>query len=179
MKNCRFRKSEHAIFITYFYKLKDYPSAKKLAKLAGISRSTLYYHHKNVRCIPADYENYLLHSYYQAIKNLTHKEVINIKNIYFRTLIFISSNKEVIKVLFKDGRKEVVKKMLDYLKPRIVSEWQIEGDIDKMYDIYKNEVLGCIELWGKHGFSKATFQTTLEDILYLTSTASQKLSPIK
>lgn len=178
MANCRFKKTEYIIFLTY-YKYKDYLSAKKLAMLSGISRSTLYRHHKNIQCIPTDYEKYLLQSYQIAIKSLIQKKCASTKSIYFRTLIFIVNNKETIKALFDDERKEIIKRMLDYLKSKIVAEWEIKGDVDKMYNIYKNEVLGCIELWGKHNFSEADLQTTLDDILYFTSTASQKLSPIK
>lgn len=178
MSNGRFRNKECIIFIS-FCKIKDYPSAKKLATLAGISRSTLYRHHKNVQCIPTDYEKYLLHNYHKVIRKLVHKKCITVRNVLFRTLIFISNNKEIMRMLFEDERKEIIKKMIDYLKPKISAEWGTKGNVDKMYDIYKNEILGCIELWSKQDFSEENLQTTLNDILYLTETASQKLSHIE
>ena len=177
MQNRRFFKNEYAILIAY-YKLRNYPSAKRLARIAGISRSTLYRHHKRVQFIPIDYEAFLLQSYICSIKKLIHKNA-NLKTIILRTLVFIVSNRELFRILFKDNRKEIVKRMFEYLKPRILEEWHLSGNIDKIYSVYKNGVLGIIEIWYKQKFTSNHIESTLNDILYLTRVSRHNLLPLQ
>ncbi len=177
MQNRRFFKNEHAIFVAY-YKLKDYPSAKKLAKIAGVSRSTLYRHHKRVQSIPADCEEYLLQNYFKTIKKLLEKNP-NFRVIFLRTLVFIRSNKELFKILFKDNHKEIIKRMINHLKTVIVKEWHLSGDVDTIFNIYANEVLGVIEIWHKHYFSDKFLESTLSNILFLTKTSRRSLLPLQ
>jgi len=177
MSNKRFRTTEKAIFIAYC-KLKDYPTAKKLTRVAKISRTTLYRHHQKAQTIPLDYENYLIKIYAKTIRNLIKRDS-GLKILILRTLIFVYNHREVFKALFGDNHKEVIKQMLKILKPSIIDEWHLAGDLAKMYNIYANEVLGVIEAWGAQGFPKNSIDQVLNDILYLTDTARQKLLPIK
>ncbi|MBR2741468.1 TetR family transcriptional regulator C-terminal domain-containing protein [Candidatus Saccharibacteria bacterium] len=177
MQNRRFFKTERAIFVAY-YKFKDYPSAKKLAWTAGVSRSTLYRHHKKVQSIPADYEDYLLKNYTRTIKKFL-KNDSSLKIIFLRTLIFITNNREFFGILFKDNRKEIIKRMFECLKPRILDEWHLSGDIDKMYSVYKNGILGIIEMWHKQKFANNRLEPILNDILYLTRASRRHLLPLQ
>ena len=177
MSNKRFRTTEKAIFVAYC-KLKDYPTAKKLARVAKISRTTLYRHHQKAQTIPIDYENYLIKAYTKTTKCLI-KRAPDLKILILRTLIFIYNHREVIKALFNDNHKEIIKQMFRLLKPSIIDEWHLAGDLAKMYNIYANEVLGVIEAWGAKGFPKNSIDQVLNDIMYLTDTARQKLLPIK
>ena len=178
MADKRFRKTEYAIFFAY-YKLRSCPSAKKLARTAKISRSTLYRHHKKVQLISVDYEEFLLHDYTKAINRLIKKDA-EIRIIYLRTLAFISAHRRVFMALFKEDRKEVVKNMIGLLRARIVTrEWRLSGNLDKMYIIYTNEILGVIECWSTHMFTDKYLEHVLNDILYLTRASRKKLLPLK
>lgn len=173
MRNRRFFNNEQAIFIAY-YKFKDYPSAKKLARIAGVSRSTLYRHHKKIQLISSDYEDYLLKNYRKTIKRFL-KNNSSLKNIYLRTLVFISSNREVFKALFRENHKDIIKKMINSIKPKILTEWHLSGNLDKIYGIYANEVLAIMEIWHKANFSNQTLESALSDILYLTKSSRRSL----
>lgn len=177
MSDKRFQKTERAIFIAYFT-LRDYPSAKKLARTAHISRSTLYRHHQKIHAIPAEYEEYLLQNYIKSIDELLANNV-GIRTIFLRTLVFISSNKAVFIVLFEGGHKNTICAMMEYLKTRVTDEWHLEGNLDKIYGIYKYEVIGLIEIWSERRFAVRQLKPTLDDILYLTNAARRNLLPLQ
>lgn len=176
MANKKFQKTEQAIFIAY-YKFQDYPCVKKISKHAKISRSTFYRHHQNASDIPHDYEVFLLKAYDCQIKSFLKKNS-SPKPAVLRLLVFISSNKTVIKALFKDGQKETIKKMLSHIRPLTTSNWRFASNSDKVYRVYENEILGVIESWGKNNFSSCKIDNTLNDILYLTKTAPERLAPL-
>lgn len=176
MSNKHFFKTEQAIFIAYC-KFRDYPSARRIATDARISRSTLYRHHCSAQNIPRDYENLITATYRRRVKELIRREVPP-KILFLRTLIFISRHKKVFNALFIEGRKEVIKQMLSELKPSIISIWHNRNSLSKAYNIYENEVLGVIEVWSKCDFSSVKLNKTLNDILYLTRTAPKRLAPL-
>ena len=175
MSNKRFRKTEQAIFIAY-YTLKDYPTARKLAKRAHISRATLYRHHTNPTKIPRNYEEYLLATYSRIIHRLINKDQATLKVLFLRTLIFISINDKVFGFLFLDGHQDIIKKMFRKLKKRVLQEWNMAGNLEKLYIVYENEVVGVIEAWHQKDFSKKYLAATLDDILFLTKTSPHRLS---
>ena len=176
MGNRRFKRTEHAIFITY-YKMRDYPIAKRIAKRAKISRATFYRHHQTASNIPRDHEEFLFRAYTTQMKKYL-KKSSSLQTIFLRLLVFLSSNKEVIKFLLNDGRKEIIKKMINHLKPVIICNWRFAGNLDKAYNVYENEVLGVIEFWGQRNFAVTNLSKVLDEILYLTRTASERLIPL-
>ena len=178
MKDKRFFRTEKAIFIAY-YKLCDYPSAKKIARHAKVSRATLYRHHKCVASIPEDHERYLVQAYSKMIRKFLAKNSADLKQIYFRTLVFILNHDETFRVLFRDNRREAVRKMIGKLRGKVEQRWRMAGNLDKMFNVYQNEVIGVIEAWGKQGFPAESLDTVLVDIMYLTRTARQRLLPLK
>lgn len=178
MTNKRFRQTEHDIFIAY-YKLKNHSDTKSLAHHAGISRSTLYRHHQKSQNIPDDYEDYLLLTYNRLIQDCLRSKTTSLSNIYLRTLVFISNHKEVFVALFSDGHQGIIKKMLANLGPKITAFLCLDSKMSTAYIVYENEILGVIEVWSKHNFSSTKLDKTLKDILYLTSTAPERLAPLK
>ena len=176
MSDKRFRKTENTIFLTYC-RIKDYCSAKKLAKLAGISRSTLYRHHPCPQKVLQDYEDYLLSVYKHRIKESLQKPETPIRNIFFQTLIFIVNHKRVFLVLIK-GNSRIIERMLNTLKPVISKEFSFITSSNKIYRIYENEVLGVIETWASQNFSDKKIHLVLNDIMFLTESARQRLSPL-
>ena len=177
MSNKRFYKKEHAIFIA-ICSCRDFPTVRKLAKMAHVSRSTLYRHHQKIHQIFQDYEEYLLKAYTRITKKFLAKKA-DYRILVLRTLIFIYNNRETFKELFGHNRKEVVKQMFKLLEPSVVDEWHLAGDLAKMYNVYINEILGIIEAWAAKGFPKDSIEQVLDDILYLTDNARQNLLPIK
>ena len=174
MANKKFQKTEKAIFVAY-YKFRDFPSAKVLARRAKISRSTLYRHHEKPFALPKDYENYLLKIYARRMRAFLNKG-LPLKTLFFRTLIFIHTHHLIFKALFKDGNKEIIKKMLDKLKPQILKDWNYAGNTEKLYKIYQNEILGLIEAWSEDNFDIKEVETVLNDILYLNKTTPRHLA---
>lgn len=69
--------------------------------------------------------------------------------------------------------------MLGIIKPSIISEWKIGGDLDKIFNIYENEILGVIEFWSEENFSNQSLNRALNDVLYLTTIARKTLLPLK
>ncbi len=178
MTNKRFQRTEQAIFAAY-YKIRDYPSAQKLSKRAGISRSTFYRHHQATSKIPQDYEEYLFAVYLHRIKKYLNSDAPNLKIIFFRFVVFISSNREVFKALFGEGRKEIIKKMLHPLKPVIIASWDTSVNLDRIFKIYENEVLGIIEVWSEERFINQKITVVFNVIMYMTEHACRNLLPLK
>lgn len=176
MLNKQFQKTEYAIFIAYC-KFRDYPTTKRIAKHAKISRSTLYRHHRSTQKILHDYEELIIAAFSNIAKQLIDKQATE-KNLFLHTLVFIVNHKEVFQALFSDGRKEVIKSMLGTLKPALIKRWNTTGGIDKVYNVYENEILGIIESWSKHQFSKSQLEKVLNDIINLTNTAPTRLPSI-
>lgn len=175
MANKKFKKNENAIFLAY-YKFRDRPTAKALAKRAGISRSTLYRHHKSPHSIPENYEKYILEIYSKRIKNFL-KQGTPLKKLFFRKLVFIHNHHLIFGALFESGRKDIVKDMLDLIKTPILSEWNYKNP-EKLYKVYQNEVLGLIETWAENGFKADEIEIILNDIMYLTIAARTHLTPL-
>ena len=173
MANKKFKKNENAIFLAY-YKFRDRPTAKALAKRAGISRSTLYRHHKSPHSIPENYEKYILEVYSKRIKNFL-KQGTTLKKLFFRKLVFIHNHHIIFAALFQGGRKDIIKDMLDFIKTPILSEWNYKNP-EKLYKVYQNEVLGLIETWAENGFKADEIEIVLNDILYLNKAAPKHLS---
>ncbi len=176
MTNRRFNRTEQAIFIAY-YKIHDYPTVKRIAKKANISRATFYRHHRTASSIPHDHEDFLFKTYLIQMKSCL-KKTDNLQIIFLRLLVFLANNREVITSLLRDGHKEIIKRMIDHLRPIICCGWHLADNLDKAYDIYANEVLGVIEFWGKQDFAITNLGNVLNEILYLTKTASEHLVPL-
>lgn len=177
MQNKRFRLCEQAIFVAY-YKIRDLPNAKKLAKRAKISRQAFYMHHKSPQWIPYDYEKYLLDSYSAKMKTFMVRKQIELRMLYLRLLIFVHTHKEMIGALIKDGRTEVIDEMVVKLKKRILLEWNLAGNLEEVFQVYKKEVAGVIEVWAKDGFAKKELDKVLKEIMFLTKTSPQRLAPL-
>ena len=69
--------------------------------------------------------------------------------------------------------------MIEFLKGRVLEEWHLGGDVDKIYNVYQYEVLGVIEVWSKQKFATKQLDFVLSDILYLTNAARRNLLPLQ
>ena len=175
MANQKFRQSETAILIAYLGS-RGCPTAKFLAQKARVSRSTFYLHHQQPHNIPRDYEEYLFGLYKKHITKFLKKESTNLKTLFFHTLIFISSHQKIFRMLFFVQQKGIIKRMLSCLKKPILAEWRLAGNLDELYCVYENEIIGVIETWDKQGFAGGSFNATLKHLVYLTRTAPRRLT---
>ena len=99
-----------------------------------------------------------------------------LRMIFLRMLIFIYNNREVIGILLKDGRKNIIDEMMLCLKPRIMREWRYSGQLEDMYTVYAKEVSGVIENWAREEFDEKKLEETLGDIMFLTRTSARRLA---
>lgn len=177
MGNKKFRRIEEAILIAYF-RLKNFPNAGVIAKWARISRSTLYRHHTTVYGIPQDYTKYLIIQYKRSMRKILSKENVSVRTVIYCMLTFMTINRKNLIKLLELGNNVALNEMIDFLKIRVVEEWENEKNPEVIFDIYKGEVLGVIEKWGKAGFSEKRMKKVLGVVLYFTETIGQWLGPV-
>ena len=175
LKNKRFRKTEEAIIMAFFT-AKEILSVDRLIKIAGISRSTLYRHHKSVYEIAPNYERYILKKYNRALKRSLKIKRVRLPGIYRKTLIFIKSHHQIIEFLLQYGKPDLIEKMINMLKPKLISTGKITNEA--MFEIYCKEVSGVITRWILDGSAKSEILSVVDKIIYLTDSAKLRLSPI-
>ena len=176
MRDRRFRRTEKAILYAVF-SVRDYPNASIVAKKARISRSTLYRHHKNTRNIISDYEKYMLKKYSRMVEKWGKNKKLR---FYFeQMLVFVVANKKIILFLLKNGRKGILEGMIAKLEPKVVKAARLPKKAKTVLVVYRGEVLGLLEEWGKSGFSDKELNKVLENIIYLTNTIRERLLNLK
>ncbi len=172
MRDRRFRRTEKAILYVVF-SVRDYSSASIVAKKARISRSTLYRHHKNTRNIISDYEKYMLKKYSRTIEKWGKNKKLR---FYFeQMLFFIVANKKIILFLLKNGRTGIFEGMMTRLELKVVKATRLPKQAKTVLVVYRGEVLGLLEEWGKSEFSDKELDKVLENIMYLTNTIRSRL----
>lgn len=176
LRDSRFRKTEIAI-LTVFSATKDIPTPEKLAKQAGVSKATLYRHHKTVYDIVPDYKNYILAQYHNMMRIQRNKKNIKIENLYRKVLFFICRNKRLFLCLFFKSDFVVVEEMINYLKPKISELCALPKNSEKIFVVYKKEIAGLIEAWAKTNFEEARIDEVLADVVFLTKTMRKRLQP--
>ena len=176
MNDRRFRKTEEAIFYAYFGG-DIYISTGEMAKRAGISRSTFYRHHSTVGAIMADYERYAITKFSRAIRRMTRKD-IRLKNIFMKTLYFLLMNKPLFEMLIKSGNKKVITGMVNSLRPYIEKSARLTGDNRMIFRVYAGEITEVIVDWIERGFKEDAIEVVVDDLMYLTKTARNRLKPL-
>lgn len=156
----RYKKTEEKILAVFL----DEPrcSMCKLAKKAGIARSTFYTHHHSGKLIILDCEEEILKRYSDFIKKRLQK---NLKALYLDTLLFIIKNRQVFEIFFEFGDREIIIKMLFNLQPKF-------GMSDRLFRIYVAEITEIIFEWGERGFLEGEIEEVLCDIKKLRKVES-------
>ena len=175
LKNKRFKRTEDAIIAAFFLS-REVLSVDRLVKLAGISRSTLHRHHKNIYEIAPDYKQYILAKYRRMINRLLKTKRTKLSRIYYKILIFLIAYQRIIEFLLRSGDTGLIEDMVTYLSPKISSTHKITNS--EILAIYNKEVSGVIEQWIAGGFQKDAISATVDKITYLTDTAKTRLAPI-
>lgn len=151
-------------------------SVDRLIKIAGISRSTLYRHHKSVYEIAPNYERYILKKYNRALKRVLKTKRIRLSCIYRKMLIFIRTHHQIIKFILKYGKPDLIEKMINTLRPKLIFTGKITNEA--MFEIYCKEVSGVIVRWILNGSEKSEILSVVDKIIYLTDSAKLRLGPI-
>ena len=176
LRNKRFRKTEEAIIMAFFTS-KTFLSVNRLIKLAGISRSTFYRHHRNVYEVASDYESYLIRQYAKTTRKfIKRQKSINLRNIYLNMLIFIRAYNKLFTFILKYGDSRIIEKIIITIKPVIINSSPVtEGTVFKMHI---KEISGIIEEWVATDFDKESIIPTVDKMMYLTNTANKHFSPL-
>lgn len=177
MTNKRFRKTEEAI-LKVFFEGNYYMCAKEVAEKAGVSRATVYNHHRVIKEILQDYEKYILRKYRRMIRKVTKDKGTRLARIYLRFLLFMVKEKKIFRMLIKNGRRAALEKMMFEIKIKIVNYAGLPKNSEKIFRIYVNEVTGLMVEWGQSGFMEVEIENLLRDIMYLTDTLRNRLGQL-
>lgn len=174
----RFKNSEEAIIKSFFEIKKSSPlSVRKIIRKAGIGRATFYIHHKAITQILPDYEIYLLKKYTHLARKMI-RQGLSLKAIYFKTSIFILTNKKHFMILIRGKRRKIFIEMIKILRTPVTKHARLLDQRNKIFDIYTYEVTEILMEWGKAKFNEESLDNVLSDIMYLTSTIRLRLEPL-
>lgn len=168
-RNQRYKKTEEKILAVFFSG--SGCTMQKLAKRAGIARSTIYTHHRSMKQIIPDCEKMILEEYEVIVGKKLRKNTTDLRKLYLDTLIFIVKNRQVFEMIFKFEKRDIVMKMLLKLRPKIREQ-------EKIFRICIAEVAEIIFEWGERGFPEREIEKILSEVVYLTTTARHRLTPI-
>lgn len=175
LKNKRFRNTEETIIATLLT-TKELLSPSRLIKIAGISRSTLYRHHQNVHEIIPDYERYISRRFKTNYARLMKIGYIRLRFLYEQIFPLLLANQPIIKLILQHDNRSFTEQIIAILKPKILTVARISDG--EAFRIYAKEVAALVEAWCNNGFKRTEINPTVDKIMYLTSTAHTRLSPL-
>lgn len=175
LRNKRFYQTEVTI-ITAYIATRELLSVSRLVRSAGISRSTLYRHHKTIYAIVPDYEAYALRSYRRHINRLLKIKGIHISHLYESTLMFMTRYRKVLQLLTDYSDKDITKLMLCHLQPKILASGKITNQ--QMFELYISQASTLINQWQRDGYKREEISPIIDKLNYLTNTARKHLAPI-
>ncbi|MBR3329568.1 hypothetical protein IKG29_03555 [Candidatus Saccharibacteria bacterium] len=174
LANKRFKRTEEAI-LRAFFESDNFISIEEMARRAGVARSTIYVHHRMVREIIPDYERYILRKYQRMIREVLTGRDCGVYSMMTKVLIFILVNKKVFIVVLRGGGKRVIEQMIDGLREKLVKIMRLSPNQEKIFVVYKSEVVTLIEVWCQEGFNRDEIERVASEIVYLTETAKMRL----
>lgn len=174
----RFRRTEEAI-LQAFFALDSDMGVAKIAREAGVARSTVYTHHHAAKEIIPDYEKYILKKYRKLVKKMVAVNNYRFETMIVRMLIFVATDKRIFSIILRGSERRVFEAMVDELKLEIISVMRVPKKDEKIFAIYKSEVVVIIGEWCKKGFNLEDIDKTAQNIIYLTNTARMRLGVLK
>lgn len=174
LANRRFKKTEDAI-MKVFFEDDGCVSAREIAKRVGVSRATVYVHHRAVKEIVPDYEKYILRQYRRMMHKILQVGSVQMKVVYIRMLGFIMMNKRIFKLLVRAQGERIFDKMLDELKDKLMTTMGLPKNSQTLIAVYKSEVARLLCEWERRGLKNEELGKVLMDIMYLTKTARERL----
>ena len=176
LKNARFRKTEETILKVFFEE--ECKCICKLAKRAGVCRTTVYFHHHRVAAIPTDYQHYILYMYKKTLKRLISGGDGKIETAFEISLIFMMQNKKLFRVALYSGDTTVYRRIVWMLRPLIEKSMGLPKNSKRMFNVYTGETVVLMDEWGKKGYPEEEMKVVLKNISYLTKSLRTRLAPI-
>lgn len=177
LNNRRFRKTEDAI-MRAFFECGQYAEAEKIARRAGVARSTIHYHHRAVGEILPNYKKYIIKSYTQAIGRVLRRKQVRMKQVFLTLLTFMTRNKGIFMIFARVHDAEVMRTMVERLRIKVESFARLPKNSEKMFRVYKGEIVAVLERWGEFGYKENEMAGVLGDMMYLTETMRARLRPL-
>ncbi len=160
--NRMYEQTESAIQQTILKLLKSHRgriTAKQVAKMAGLTRQTIYNHHPNINQAIINNENVLIQEFSFELEKQLDKlsNIVNDHNgrIFYAMLIFMSRHREIFCPICSDfNNQELLYRMIDILYPKLDIAWLPKGtpapnpDSERV-ETYQNICVGIIRRWGK------------------------------
>lgn len=174
MNNRRFRKTEDAI-VRAFFDCGACAGMSEVARRAGMARSTVYYHHSAVREILPDYKRYIIRDYTRMIGKMLRKKQMRMKQVFLTILAFMARNRGIFMLFAKVHDTEVMREMMGRLRGKVESFARLPRNSDKIFQVYRGEVVAVLERWGEDGYKDGKMTEVLGDMMYLTETARVRL----
>ena len=173
MKDVRFRRTEDAILAAFFSN-RSVMEVRALTKRAKIARMTFYRHHKNIHQIMPDLEEYVVEIYGTLIRGLMRRQEVELKTLYYQTLIFMIKNQRVFRVIINRGDGRTLEKMIRKMEPKIVRECGLSKNCEFMMKVFEKEIAAILEIWLKNR-CKTDEGKVLRYMMYLTITIRGRL----
>ena len=153
-------------------------SVGELTKKIGVDRATFYRHHRSACEIVEDYEQYILEKYIRLISETRERDEVELRRMYYETIIFILQNKRMFKMLLEKKRLVVVKEMIIILRPEMAALEKSLDYSERMFRVCVGGIVGLIEDWGIGGFQDTEIVKLLNNMMYLTVAARKILLPL-
>ncbi|MBR5046497.1 HTH domain-containing protein [Candidatus Saccharibacteria bacterium] len=167
----RFKRTEEKI-LRLFFEDEKCLEMKTLAEKVGVTRSTVYRHHRAARNIVLDYEVFVLRSYIRMVKRNSH---LSVRLIFLKTLYFVINKEDVFKVLMKYCEERIFYKMIIGIDSQMMKKMKLPRNAYLIYVVYASEVARLVYEWGKNGFLEDEIEVVLDRIMFLTMTARVRL----
>lgn len=173
--DARFRRTEDALFGVIFEEGGMKLSVVEIARRIGVNRGTLYRHHRAMREIIKDYEQYILEKYAELMIEIRKRDSVELRRMYYEMVLFILQNRRIFEMLIKQKNFKVLDEMIVVLKPEIMDFIRLSGSHERIFRVYTGEIVGLITDWELDGFREVEIVKLLNNIMYLTESARRRL----
>ena len=179
-KDSRYQKTETAILTTLAKILEENPrlislNPSDLARRARISLSTFYRHYNTIEEILIAYERKLVLKFESS---LHFRRVKTLKNTMQFTLVFIIKYKRFFKIAFCRGDQNLLRRIFEVLKPKIITSCHWSKNQDQLFDICFYELYGLLEDWSEGAFKEKEIFSITNNIIYLLKSAPARLKGV-
>ena len=179
-KDSRYQKTETAILTTLAKILEENPrlislNPSDLARRARISLSTFYRHYNTIEEMLIAYESKLVLKFESS---LHFRRVKTLKNTMQFTLVFIIKYKRFFKIAFCRGDQNLLRRIFEVLKPKIITSCHWSKNQDQLFDICFYELYGLLEDWSEGAFKEKEIFSITNNIIYLLKSAPARLKGV-
>lgn len=178
LRDARFRKTEEALFKVFFEEGGMKLGVGEIAERIGVNRTTIHRHHRAICEIMDNYEIYILEKYEELITEMRKRDDVELRRMYYETILFILQNRRIIGILIKKKNFRLLDKMVLMLKPEIMDFIRLSSDYERVFRVYTGEIMGLIVDWGLCGFQESEIVKLLNNMVYLIKSIRKRLSPL-